>query len=82
MSISDWIECHGGKVVLHFKILREGWEMDNSGWIIRGNDGKCYCVFTSHGILYRASMGEFYEEFAIHAKAYEGFLEAKELLEA
>lgn len=35
-----------------FRILRDGWEMDNEAWIARNKKGKLVLLMTSHGGLY------------------------------
>jgi hypothetical protein len=44
---------HGevSEIVHRATILREGWEMDNHGWVVRMNDGSFKGFTTSHGSL-------------------------------
>ncbi len=37
------------KKIFTFTILHNGWEMDNEGWIIKGDNGNLEAFTTSHG---------------------------------
>ena len=41
------------RVVYTAKILRDGWEMDNWGWIVETEKGKFLGLTTSHGSVCR-----------------------------
>ena len=37
------------RTLFHFRVLHEGWEMDNSAWVIELADGSRAIATTSHG---------------------------------
>lgn len=40
------------KILFTFRILHDGWEMDNEAWVARNKKGKLVLLMTSHGGLY------------------------------
>lgn len=46
------------KVLHRATILREGWEMDNAGWIVEMEDGSALALTTSHGGLCEWDRGD------------------------
>ena len=68
-----------GVVVREFLILREGWEMDNLGWITE--DGKVYT--TSHGGRpFEMSVDEVQKHIDETGRSLAGLLQARYALEA
>ena len=50
-------EIEGSKVIHEFVILREGWEMDNYGWVTE--DKKIFS--TNHGVLVEMDREELWD---------------------
>lgn len=46
------------KIIFEFDVLWQGWEMDNTAWVMQREDGSRYLKMTSHGSDYEASVGE------------------------
>lgn len=46
------------KILHEFKILHEGWELDNAGWVVELYDEEKKIVLTNHGQPYFASPKE------------------------
>jgi hypothetical protein len=40
------------EILFTFRILYDGWEMDNEAWVARDKKGKVVLLMTSHGGLY------------------------------
>jgi len=75
MEIADkWYD-----ILYEFTILREGWEMDNKGWIV--SDGKNrFFATTDHGRLCIKKFSEFDEVLKYHHDAMCGLIVAKNRL--
>lgn len=68
-------------VIHEFTILREGWEMDNRGWVTKDrNTGKLLAWTTSHGGLVPLSINELRETMADHRRAVLGLEAVCDLL--
>lgn len=49
------------RTLFHFKVLHEGWEMDNDAWVVELKDGSRTLVSTSHGGTY-VTQADFFED--------------------
>lgn len=52
------------KLLLTFRVLHDGWEMDNEGRVYEGAEGKRFLVLTNHGGEYRAELSALDEKIA------------------
>lgn len=55
--------------LFHFKVLYEGWEMDNDAWVVELENGERALVATSHGSTYVARPAEFREKLSEYERA-------------
>lgn len=46
------------RIVHTATILKEGWEMDNEGWVVELEDGSLAAYTTSHGGVYEWTLDE------------------------
>lgn len=60
-----------GTAIYSFVVLHEGWEMDNTAWVMQGPSGERWIETTNHGGRCVASLAEFVEKL----KEYQGAVE-------
>jgi hypothetical protein len=80
MGFSGDIEERQFKELFRFRILYDGWEMDNEGYVCEAEDGGKVLILTSHGNPYVAEADELDDFIATHQSALDGLRAAKETL--
>lgn len=68
-------EIDGSRVVYEFTILREGWEMDNKGWVTE--DGNLFT--TNHGSLCSLKPEELNQDLKNTQKSLDSILAAQSI---
>jgi hypothetical protein len=70
----------GTEIIDEFPVLRRGWELDDTGYVVRKPDGAHGVVLTNHGQPFEATEADLspliasYEEAARRARAAAGVL--------
>jgi len=83
VSDFDKDKVPGFKLILHhFKVLHDGWEMDNDAWVVERQDGSRAIVTTNHGGTYVAEPKEFEDKAAEYRSVLDGTLAALALVAA
>jgi hypothetical protein len=69
-------------IVHTFRILHEGWEMDNEGWIARNKKGELVLLMTNHGGLrdHGRNVKELHEKLAETKRSVEGIKHAIKMI--
>jgi len=65
--------------IFETRVLHDGWELDNSLWVIEGGGGKRELRTTNHGGECEMSARELDEKIEETKLSYDGLLEAKRL---
>ena len=78
-SIHTRCQLEPEKILCEALILREGWEMDNKGWVVQMKDGSVYGFTTSHGGLYAWTNEKMDEQIALTQESLASLTEARRL---
>jgi hypothetical protein len=69
-----------GKIIHWFRILHEGWESDNEGWVVEYPNGKRELLTTNHGEKCVMSKDELKDKIKETRRSLNGLLEAEKLV--
>jgi hypothetical protein len=70
------------EIVFTFRVLYDGWEMDNEAWIAKNKKGELVLLMTSHGSLwdYGIDVSELHSRLEEMKQSRKGILKAIALL--
>ena len=68
------------KTIFEFRILHDGWEMDNRGWITENEHGIKTLMGTSHGGVKKMTIKEVHEKMHETRKSLAGLKQALKIM--
>ena len=68
------------KEIYEFRILHDGWEMDNRGWIAEDDKGKKFLMTTNHGRTVPLKVQEIHDKIHETRKSLAGLKEALKII--
>jgi len=68
------------KTIFEFRILHDGWEMDNRGWITENDNGLKTLMGTSHGGAKKMTIKELHEKIHETRNSLAGLKQALKIM--
>ena len=79
-KLEEFLRTKKLKLLYEFTILHKGWEMDNSGYIVKDQYDKNLIILTSHGNFYIGKKNQLEEKLLEYEKVTKETKEAIVLL--